>query len=292
MKLRLTLLLVIISGVTHAQENLRLSEIVNTPLFYNPAQHANYKTFDLFHTSRWIGFTGAPGSTLFSAQINTANNKVTYGGMFSDDIVGAQSQTEISGFYSYTFEAADKLFVDLGVSGGIRTIKLDNSLLNVYDQGDPVYSGNLNTIFPNLGLGASMRYNNWFFSISSPSIFASVFTYRNDYDIVYKRRIHTYINIGRKDIELKRIDGVRMTTSLLYVNAPGAPSAILLKNDWIYKDKFGLTANINFRSSMGFSISYLLNNKYKLLYGYDFATTEFTNGLPNSSQYFMLSLKL
>lgn len=292
MKLKFILFTIIFSGSIHAQDNLRLSEISNIPLSYNPAQYVTTKTFDLFHTSRWIGFTGAPGTTLLSAKINTENNKVSYGGVFSDDVIGAQSQTEISGFYSYSFKASNKLFVDLGVSGGIRTLKFDNTMLNVYDKGDPVYSGNLNTIFPNMGLGVSMRFENWVASISSPSIFTSVFTYRNDYDIVYKRRMHTYINVGRKNISLNKVDGLSMAASLLYVNAAGSPAALLLKSDWTYREKIGFAANINFRSSLGFSLSYLIKKNYKLLYGFDFATTELTNGLPNSSQYFMLSLML
>ncbi|MFT6064475.1 MAG: FHS family L-fucose permease-like MFS transporter [Paraglaciecola sp.] len=86
-------------------------------VIHNPAQYATKKTFDLFHTSRWIGFTGAPGTTLLTAKINTENNKVSFGGVFRDDIIGAQSQTEISGFYSYSFKAVENLFIDMGISG-------------------------------------------------------------------------------------------------------------------------------------------------------------------------------
>ena len=261
-------------------------------VIHNPAQYATKKTFDLLHTSRWIGFTGAPGTTLLTAKINTENNKVSFGGVFRDDIIGAQSQTEISGFYSYSFKAVENLFIDMGISGGIRTIKLDNTMLNVYDNSDPVYSANLNTIFPNMGLGISMRYNHWFLSISSPSIFTSFFTFKNDYDVVYRRRMHTYVNVGRKNITLSNVDNLSMEAFLLYVSAPGAPAAILFKSNWLYKEKIGFSANINLRSSMGFSLSYLIKKKYRLLYGYDFATTELTNGLPNISQYFMLSLMM
>ena len=292
MKLKFILITVIFSGSIHAQDNLRLSQISNIPLAYNPAQYVTTKTFDLFHTSRWIGFTGAPGTTFLSARINTKDNKISYGGIFSDDVIGAQSQTEVSGFYSYSLKATEKLFVDLGIAGGIRTIKFDNTMLNIYDQGDPVYNGNFNSVFPNMGLGVSLRYDNWFASVSSPSIFTSVFTYKNDYDIVYKRRLHTYINLGRKNIALKKVEGLSMDASLLFVNAKGAPAALLLKSDWVYKEKIGFTTNINFRSTLGFAFSYLIKKNYRLLYGFDFATTELSNGLPNSSQYFMLSLML
>lgn len=292
MKNKILVVLFLFGVFLNAQDNLRLSEIANTPLFFNPAQQLTHKSFDLFHTSRWVGFTGAPGTTLFSIQLNTEESKVSYGGMFLDDVIGAQSQTEMSAFYSYTLNASDKIRVSLGISGGIRTIKLDNSLLNVYNINDPVFKGNINTVLPNMGIGMSMFYQDWFLSLSSPSIFTSVFTYQNDYDIVYKRRLNTYFNIGKKNISLKKIDSLTMTSSLLVAKTSGAPTAILLKNDWIYKEKLVLGTNLNFRSSIGFSLSYTLNGMYKILYGFDYATTDLTFGLPNSSQYFMLSLQL
>lgn len=71
-----------------------------------------------------------------------------------------------------------------------------------------------------------------------------------------------------------------------------APLSLLLKNDWIYKEKLCFGLNLNYRSSVGFSFSYDLMKKYKFLYGFDYSTTDISNGLPNSSQYFMLSLQL
>mgnify|MGYP000987193006 CR=1 FL=1 len=68
MRFKSILFLVFLCSISNAQDNLRLSEVVNTPLFYNPAQTSNFITVDLFHTSRWVGFSGAPGTTLFSVQ--------------------------------------------------------------------------------------------------------------------------------------------------------------------------------------------------------------------------------
>tara|TARA_B110000967_G_C18806739_1_gene521410 strand:- start:254 stop:1132 length:879 start_codon:yes stop_codon:yes gene_type:complete len=292
MRFKSLLFLVFLCSISNAQDNLRLSEVVNTPLFYNPAQTSNFTTFDLFHTSRWVGFSGAPGTTLFSVQLKTEDEKVSYGGMLFDDVTGSQSQTEISGFYSYTFKALKDLRVSLGVSGGVRNIKLDNSLLLVYDKDDPVYTGNTNTILPNVGLGITLNYQDWFLSLSSPSIFTSIFTYKNDYDVVYKRRLNSYINFGRRNINLKQLEGLKMNTAVLMSSTSGAPVSLLLKNDWIYKEKLCFGLNLNYRSSIGFSFSYTLMKKYKFLYGFDYSTTDISNGLPSSSQYFMFSLQL
>ena len=115
------------------------------------------------------------------------------------------------------------LSVCLGGSAGVRRIKLDNSLLLVYDEDDPVYRGNINTILPNMGLGITLSYQDWFLSFSSPSIFTSIFTYKNDYDIVYKRRLNSYINFGRRNINLKQIEGLKMNTAVLMSSTAGAP---------------------------------------------------------------------
>lgn len=283
---------IFLCSISNAQENLRLSEVVNTPLFYNPAQTAKFITVDLFHTSRWVGFSGAAGTTLFSIKMNTENEKVSYGGMLFDDVIGSQSQTEVSGFYSYTFKILKDLRVSLGISGGVRNIKLDNSVLLLYDQDDPVYRENINTILPNMGLGITLNYQDWYLSLSSPSIFTSIFTYKNDYDIVYKRRLNSYINFGKRNINIKQVEGLKMNTALLMSSTSGAPTSLLIKNDLIYKEKLCLGLNLNYRSSFGFSFSYNLMKKYKFLYGFDFSTTDISNGLPNSSRYFMLRLKL
>ena len=42
-----------------------------------------------------IGFSGAPGTTLFSVQLNTEDEKVSYGGMLFDDVTGSQSQSTV-----------------------------------------------------------------------------------------------------------------------------------------------------------------------------------------------------
>lgn len=292
MKFKCIFLLVFICSISNAQDNLRLSEIANTPLFFNPAQISTGKLFDLFHTSRWVGYSGAPGTTLFSVQLKAPNEKVSYGGMFFDDVTGAQSQSEISAFYSYKFEALKDLKLSLGISGGLRNIKLDNSLLLVYDKDDPVFRENINTILPNMGLGITLNYHDWFMSFSSPSVFTSFFTYKNDYDIVYKRRLNSFLNIGRRNIDLNQIEGLHMDTAVLIASSLGAPISILLKNDWVYMDKVRFGLNLNYRSSIGFSFSYTLKKMYKFLYGFDYSTTDISNGLPSNSQYFMLSLQL
>ena len=173
----LFLLTVVLVGQVFGQQEATSSQFVLNMLTVNPA-YAGYKeqpVLMLHHRSQWVGFKGAPITSVVSFDMPLPKDEMAVGGTLTFDKIGPTSQLSLQSDFAYRFQMTRRSYFSLGLKGGFdlyQSSLTDLDLISKYEGGqDDFFIANpKGVLLPNVGFGALYYARNSFFGVSIPRI--------------------------------------------------------------------------------------------------------------------------
>ncbi len=269
MKLSIATLLVLLSLSAKAQQDPLYSQYLNNPFVLNPAYAGltNNLNFSLGYRSQWAGFEGSPKTINFNSHISLHDNKMGAGLMVISDQIGNSTINEVFGSYSYRINLTDSKILSFGLQAGIANYQIDNSKVNPFDQGDPLFQGNNSETKPSFGFGAILKDDKFFVSLSVPRMLSTTIETQGKQASLYTQ--HYYL-MGSYLFFLS--ERIRFKPSTLLKFVSGAPASVDLNASFIINEKYQaglLTRSFN---TYGLFVQALWNDSFRFGYTFEIPT--------------------
>lgn len=168
-----------------AQQLPQFTSYQLSPFLYNPAFAGVDGTTQLNAVIRnqWSGVREAPQTDVISGYGLLRNEKMGLGATAFKDVAGADSRRGITLSYAYHFRVKNDVSLSLGLSAGFLQYRLDHTIINPYDDGDPVFNSPiLSSVVPTATFGAYLYADNFYASFALPQLLSSKFTVKDEYN--------------------------------------------------------------------------------------------------------------
>ena len=261
-----------------AQQDIMISQYMFNGLLLNPAYAGSHKFFtaSLLHRTQWVGFDGAPKSSILAIDGPIRNEKVGIGLIVSNDQIGITDQTDIYGNYSYHLPLGEGK-LSFGLKAGVSkyTYKLDN--LVYWDANDQVFVGNrTSTWLPKFGAGIYYYASRWYAGVSAPSLLAydPKNNFGNDVNNSKFVKRHYYFVSGYV-FDLNSYFKLKPSFLLKYVSS--APLEADINLNLLYRDQLWFGVSYRTNDAVTAMIEYQTKNRFRFGYAYDFTTSKIKN---------------
>jgi type IX secretion system PorP/SprF family membrane protein len=283
--LLLSICVIGLHGLSHAQIDPLYAQYLNNPLLINPAYAGlnNNLNAGITYRKQWAGFEGSPTTYNVNAHTSLFDNRMGVGLIILRDNVGVNSNTEIHGTYAYRLDL-DQKFLSFGLQAGVISFKGNNSELHPYDTNDPAFAETQNITKPSFGAGIILNSERYFFGLSVPRMLKSKVTLSDIETELYSQHFYAmgayifYIN-----------EHLRLKPSVLLKSVKGSPIsadvnfAVNLEEKYTVGaytrnlNAYGLMAQIKFASAYRFGYAFEVPAGNSV--GARFTTHELTFGL-------------
>ncbi|MRX46892.1 PorP/SprF family type IX secretion system membrane protein [Pedobacter puniceum] len=208
-----TLLFILLSHKTMAQQEAQFSQYMFNALAINPA-YAGYKetlNLSLLHRDQWTSLTGAPQtqSIIADAALGQAK-KVGLGLLVLNDRIGLQGQTSVYANYAYRLPVGvDNERLAFGLALGISEYSLLGSDAIIADNSDQKLTTDLTHFTPDARFGIHYSNDVFFAGFSIINMLGRSLDYQNTPNgTVTKQGRHYMLNLGyladlNQDIKFK-----------------------------------------------------------------------------------------
>lgn len=263
-------LITFLSIINHidAQQIGHFTQYFDNYLYTNPAYAGSTNMLGVSgcHREQWLGFAGAPRTSLVSIQSPLKYESVGVGVSLLKDQIGPtnNTHTQISFSYKLKFDETKSLY--FGLNGGLSLYSATTSNLISINENDPSkLSNQQNRALPNLGFGVLYRTPKLFVGFSSPKIIQN--SLDGSENNLEKR--HYFFQIGNVT-KLNEQWKIRPTTQVILVK--GAPINLDLSFASIYNEKFILGLMYRLKSAFGVFAQYQINQNFRVGIASDFST--------------------
>lgn len=261
-KLYFIIVAVLLSGHCYGQQDPLYAQYLTNPMIFNPAYVGLNNSFNgaVSFRNQWAGFNGAPTTTNFSAHTSLVDNKVGLGAMFIADRAGLLKNTELEFLGSYKLNF-DKYTVSFGMQLGFLNSTYRYSDVLLQDPNDPAFAtSDQRYSWPNLGVGAILRGDNFIVGLSVPRMSKVKGGYTN----FLIQSQHVYVYGGYVFYMGTRL---RLKPSVLLRGVKGAPLAADLNFNVNIDTKYSAGVFLrNFKSYGVLLQAWVFNNKARFGY--------------------------
>lgn len=123
------------------------------------------------HRKQWAGIEGAPTMHTFAFAVPGGESRLAYGAIILSDQTFVERKTHFFGTFSYRLPLSETNTLFLGIQGGGIHTDLNFEGINVTHQGDANLQ-HFSRFYPNIGVGAYLKLEQFYFSLSSPLLFS------------------------------------------------------------------------------------------------------------------------
>lgn len=270
--------LILLATSLFSQQQTVYSSFLSHPYLYNPAYAGVVKgtQFNIGHRNQWVGFDGAPRTSIFSGWGNFKKKPhMAAGGMIVTDRTGLIQRTNWQGSYAYNLKVNKKYNLNFGLAfGGVQyNVKLYDA--QPYDQDDYFLSNEILRAFAfDANAGLHLYSKEFFLGLSSQQMLNSKIRWSNTNG---RLTPHYYIYSGY-NFRLSKDSAWVLQPSLLLRTSGPAPHQFEYHLRVIYKEL--LWAGGSYRERSSASVLFgcnLVKRALGLTYAYDFTTTELSN---------------
>lgn len=276
-------------NVSFAQQLPQFTSYQLSPFLYNPAFAGVDGTTQLNAVIRnqWSGVREAPQTDVISGYGLLRNEKMGLGATAFKDVAGADSRRGITLSYAYHLRVKNDISLSLGLSAGFLQYRLDHTIINPYDDGDPVFNSPvLSSVVPTATFGAYLYADNFYASVALPQLLSSTFTVKdeyNDYSLI-EGGLTNHIFVGGgyiKDIN----DAFTIEPSLLLMLSSPAPASIELMTKLTYKDLLWTALSYRFNDAACMYIGVDIDERFYVAYAHDFVTSELSTVTSGTNEF-------
>lgn len=205
----------------------------------------------LFNRLQWAGLNGGPITNNIS--IEYPFQRAAYGLSIKHDQAGPLSNFKANAQFGYNIELGYYTFLSLGVSVAGAYNQFDINKLKIKDQGEAIFSKKINEFGFDIGAGAFLYGDNWYFGVSSPNL--NLQKYYRGIEQNEKRALHTYA-IGGYSFDIDR-SKKKIQPSFMVRYIPNTPISA------------DFSVNFQWNESFLTGLAYRLNSAYSLLLGFN-----------------------
>lgn len=274
----LALLMLLGTVAAHAQQDPMFTQYMSNVLLVNPAYAAAGTSVEVMAISRnqWTGIEGAPVTQTLSGMLPFRRANTGIGLSFLSDKIGPVSQTGAYFDYAFKLRLDRRVFLSLGVKGGVNFYNTDYSVLRVNDGGDPIFSDDVVRKFlPNFGLGAFLNTDRLFIGLSVPKLMTNRI---NDvgYSTQFSSReeMHFFLS-GGYVFDLSDRLKFKPYTYMKFVQ--DAPVSVDLSAHFLLYERVWLGANWRIGDAVGAIAQLYINQQFKVGYAYDVTASDLSS---------------
>ncbi len=272
-----------------AQQLPQFTSYQLSPFLYNPAFAGVDGTTQLNAVIRnqWSGVREAPQTDVISGYGLLRNEKMGLGATAFKDVAGADSRRGITLSYAYHLRVKNDVSLSLGLSAGFLQYRLDHTIINPYDDGDPVFNSPiLSSVVPTATFGAYLYADNFYASFALPQLLSSKFTVKDEYNDnnLIKGGLTNHIFVGGgyiKDIN----DAFTLEPSLLLMLSSPAPASVELMTKLTYKDLLWTALSYRFNDAACMYIGVDIDERFYVAYAHDFVTSELSTVTSGTNEF-------
>ena len=275
--------------VSFAQQLPQFTSYQLSPFLYNPAVAGVDGTTQLNAVIRnqWSGVREAPQTDVISGYGLLRNEKMGLGATAFKDVAGADSRRGITLSYAYHLRVKNDMSLSLGLSAGFLQYRLDHTIINPYDDGDPVFNSPiLSSVVPTATFGAYLYADNFYVSVALPQLLSSTFTVKDEYNdnslIEGGLTNHIFVGSGYiKDIN----DAFTIEPSLLLMLSSPAPASVELMTKLTYKDLLWTALSYRFNDAVCMYIGVDIDERFYVAYAHDFVASELSTVTSGTNEF-------
>ncbi len=272
-----------------AQQLPQFTSYQLSPFLYNPAFAGVDGTTQLNAVIRnqWSGVREAPQTDVISGYGLLRNEKMGLGATAFKDVAGADSRRGITLSYAYHLRVKNDMSLSLGLSAGFLQYRLDHTIINPYDDGDPVFNSPvLSSVVPTATFGAYLYADNFYASVALPQLLSSTFTVKDEYNdnslIEGGLTNHIFVGSGYiKDIN----DAFKIEPSLLLMLSSPAPASVELMTKLTYKDLLWTALSYRFNDAACMYIGVDIDERFYVAYAHDFVASELSTVTSGTNEF-------
>ena len=276
-------------NVSFAQQLPQFTSYQLSPFLYNPAFAGVAGTTQLNAVIRnqWSGVREAPQTDVISGYGLLRNEKMGLGATAFKDVAGADSRRGITLSYAYHLRVKNDISLSLGLSAGFLQYRLDHTIINPYDDGDPVFNSPvLSSVVPTATFGAYLYADNFYASVALPQLLSSTFTVKDEYNdnSLIEGGLTNHIFVGGgyiKDIN----DAFTIEPSLLLMLSSPVPASIELMTKLTYKDLLWTALSYRFNDAACMYIGVDIDERFYVAYAHDFVTSELSTVTSGTNEF-------
>lgn len=265
----LSIILGCVLSESFAQQDPLYSQYINNPLVLNPAYAGSTNNLNLSasYRNQWGGYEGSPKTINANGHLSLSNNKMGLGLLAVSDQIGSMNRTEVMAIYSYHVRLTSDKVLSFGLQGGVSNFQIDNSKVNPYDAGDPLFQGTMNETKPTVGFGMILRNDKFFFGASVPRMLKSDVSILGEKAALYTQHFYamgSYIFFLSERLRLK-------PAALLKV-VRGAPASVDLNASLIIHENYQVGVLTRDFNTHGVFFQALFKDKVRLGYVFEIPT--------------------
>lgn len=272
-----------------AQQLPQFTSYQLSPFLYNPAFAGVDGTTQLNTVIRnqWSGIREAPQTDVISGYGLLRNEKMGLGATAFKDVAGADSRRGITLSYAYHLRVKNDMSLSLGLSAGFLQYRLDHTIINPYDDGDPVFNSPiLSSVVPTATFGAYLYADNFYASVALPQLLSSTFTLKDEYNdnSLIEGGLTNHIFVGSgfiKDIN----DAFTIEPSLLLMLSSPAPASVELMTKLTYKDLLWTALSYRFNDAVCMYIGIDIDKRFYVAYAHDFVASELSTVTSGTNEF-------
>ncbi|WP_143310393.1 PorP/SprF family type IX secretion system membrane protein [Chitinophaga vietnamensis] len=151
-----------------AQQEPIYSQYMFNNMVINPAYPSMDESSSLTAVGRnqWVGVDGAPKTATASFYTPVKATNTSLGFSLMNEKITVNSQTQVNFNVSQRVKLNEKLYLAMGIKGGVSQYKEDNWALNT---SDPVFAKNQSYWKTDVGFGFMLFTDHFFVGVSSPT---------------------------------------------------------------------------------------------------------------------------
>ena len=290
MKKIVTLVIVLISGLSYAQQDAQFTNYMYNTLSFNPAYGGSRGTTSIYlsQRSQWVGLDGAPTTNALSYHSPLGSSNLGIGLSFLNDAIGPVEENLVSLDMSYTIQTSYDYKLAFGLRASAHMLNVDFNQLNIFNPGDVLAQNNINNrISPNFGFGMFWYSDKSYLGFSIPNLLQTKHINRDlnsSVSAISKERLHYHFTAGHvfninQDILFK--------PAILTKIVSGAPFQLDLSSNFQFYDKFTLGASYRLDAAVSFLGGFQINRNWLLGYAYDFDTNNLSTYNSGSHEVFL-----
>ena len=251
-----------------AQQTFSTTQYLNNLTPYNPAYSliSGEGAADATVRKQWQGIPGAPTTVIFDGSMPISSIKGSSAGIiFRDDNFAVENLTEANLFFAKSVQLGASQYLGVSINAGLQWYKATYSQL---DPNDPVLASDVNQTRVNMGFGLLFYSDSYFLGLSVPELTlrglgSASLQQNNDF------RNHYYFAGA---FIAKLADGIGLKPAALVSFSRGVPVIADISGTVIFKNTFGVGANVRTNGEMAGIISIAFKS-FRFGYSYQFGTS-------------------
>jgi type IX secretion system PorP/SprF family membrane protein len=286
-----TVLLLLISGFSYAQQDAQFTQYMYNTISINPAYAGSRETLSIFalHRSQWVGLEGAPQTNNISVNTLIKDTNVGIGVSILNDKIGPSDENNIAVDFSYTVPVSEVFKLSFGLKASANLLNIDFNKLNQFDGGDSNFAANIDNKFsPNIGVGFYLHSENTYVGLSMPNLLKTKhydrYTGTGAASSLATQDIAYYLTVGHV-FELN--DNLKFKPSVLTKLVQGAPLGLDMSANFLINEKFVAGASYRLNAAVSGLIGFQATDSWFIGYSYDFDTTGLSNYNSGSHELFL-----